>query len=103
MRSFWRDKDGFTKEDFEKLVTGILFTLSVLVVLYVYVMKMDVNRDIVYLCTALGGLFVIRKGLSYNFDSKYKMSDPPNDDPISKNEDINTPNIPCGKTILSGK
>lgn len=68
---FWKDKDGFTKEDFEKLTTGFLFIIGVLVVLYKYLIENETNTNMIYLVTILGSLFVVRKGISYFKPNRY--------------------------------
>ena len=63
---FLKDVVSFT--DFEKLVTGTAFSLSVLVALYRYFRFAELHSDMVYLVTSIGGLFIARKVAKYKYE-----------------------------------
>ncbi|QZY57174.1 hypothetical protein [Crassaminicella profunda] len=70
-KTFLNDTNGLTERDFEKVTTGVLFILTVLSVLYRYLRYAETNKDIIYLVSILGSLFVIRKGISYFKPDRY--------------------------------
>lgn len=74
MKSFTNDNDGISISDFEKLVLGTTF-ISLIVSSIIYLFKFNsIDTNLVYLISTVGGLFVLRKGLKYNFDAKTKQA-----------------------------
>lgn len=74
-RTFLNDEEGFTKEDFEKLITGLTFTLMVVVIGYKFLFDEFVVPEVLTFTVGLGGLFVARKAFSYfKSDSYYEYN-----------------------------
>jgi hypothetical protein len=65
---FWRDDEGFTVHDLEKIVTCILFTITTLAVVVKFIMTNVSDSDMTIFALGLGGLFVARKAFKYSLD-----------------------------------
>ena len=74
MKSFFTDSDGFSTQDMEKLTLNLLFSLSVLTVLYKFLTKDLSDVVIVQFSISIGGLMVARKFGSYYTKSKQTAS-----------------------------
>jgi hypothetical protein len=62
--------DGISLRDFEKIVTGIAFLLSVIAILILAMWKEFVDGTLCLYSSGLGTLFVVRKVAKYNLDAK---------------------------------
>lgn len=70
MKTFLND-GKITKDDFEKFLTGGLFAITVLIVMWKYLVKDFVDPNIVYFSLGIGSLFVLRKTASYFKSDSY--------------------------------
>jgi hypothetical protein len=69
MNGFWNDNDKVTVKDFEKLVCGLCFALSVIVILVLACFHF-VDGTLCTYSLGLGGLFVLRKIFKYDLEKK---------------------------------
>jgi len=76
MKGFWNDFGGLSIQDTEKIITGISFLATVFVLLYKYLTKDIIDPLIVQYSLGVGGLLVIRKGLSYWKPERYQQNQP---------------------------
>jgi hypothetical protein len=70
----------FNKNDFEKIVLGILSIISVLVTLYLTIkgsLSVNISLD---LSKFLIGVFVVRKGISYWKPERYDNGEKPKEE-----------------------
>jgi len=68
MKGFW--SDGISIQDMEKVTLNLLFSLSVLAILYKFITKDLSDSVIVQFSVSIGGLMVARKFGSYYTKSK---------------------------------
>jgi hypothetical protein len=74
MKSFINDSNGLSLQDFEKIVFGLSF-IALIVTAIVCIFKFKtIDTNLVYLTSTVGGLFVLRKGLKYNADTKLQQT-----------------------------
>jgi len=62
--NFLSDKDGTTRKDFEKLLLGILLSLTIITILFMYIQSHFIREEIVWMVGAIGTLFVTGQGIS---------------------------------------
>lgn len=71
MKGFWNDDNGFSESDFEKIILGISFLITVAAIIFRFCMFGTSDPNIVYYSLGIGSLFVVRKGLSYFKPNQY--------------------------------
>ena len=73
MKGFW--SDGISIQDMEKVTLNLLFSLSVLAILYKFITKDLSDVVMVQFSISIGGLLVARKFGSYFLKSKKVIND----------------------------
>jgi hypothetical protein len=73
MKTFFNDSDGFSLQDLEKILLSFLLFTIIMTILYMWIFKSIESALINELAYAIGGLLIIRKGLSYFKSPNYNL------------------------------
>lgn len=71
MKGFWNDENGFSESDFEKIILGLSFIITVIAIVFRFCKLGTTEPNIIYYSLGIGSLFVVRKGLSYFKPNQY--------------------------------
>lgn len=71
MKGFWNDSNGFSESDFEKIILGVSFLVTVAAIVFRFCKLGTTEPNIIYYSLGIGSLFVVRKGLSYFKPNSY--------------------------------